>query len=272
MSQATFDSHWVPVAAPTMRPAHPAVVGPPRSNHDLTDRPPAWRTFRSRVGAHILVLEGSQIVDIDPDDLDSVTATDLDAYFAFGASLELSAVPSVPAQNISLNLTSACNLTCDYCYAGHGRFGGAQTGSMTPQTAEHAVDRLLAGCDRRARATIGFLGGEPFLRRDLLAHVVAYASRAARELRQDIVFSVTTNGTLLTSLDRQLLRSYPFALTVSLDGGHRTHDRHRTTASGAGSWLGRHRGRSTLARRSWTQRCHRPGHTHPRRLGHYGTL
>ena len=51
---------------------------------------------------------------------------------------------------------------------------------MPAETAEAAVDRLLAGCDRRARATIGFLGGEPFLQGALLAHVVALRHPAGR--------------------------------------------------------------------------------------------
>src|SRR4051794_22045380 len=50
--------------------------------------------------------------------------------------------------------TSACNLGCAYCYADRGRFDGAQRGAMGRGTAEAAVDTLLAGCDRSARATV----------------------------------------------------------------------------------------------------------------------
>ena len=182
-----------------------------------------------------------------------------------GPRLHLGAVPPVAPQSISLNLTSACNLACSYCYAGRGSFGGAQTGSMTAAIAEAAVDRLLAGCDRRARATIGFLGGEPFLRRDLLAHVVAYASRRAATLGQPLVFSVTTNGTQLHPADLELLRTHPFAVTVSLDGG-RAGPRPAPPDAGRRGQLGRHDGRRPpAARRPRPGGGDGPGHAHRRR-------
>jgi uncharacterized protein len=198
--------------------------------------PPAWRSFRSRLGTHILVLRGSQILDVDERALASLDEAALAPYLNHGERLGLSAVPSVAPQNLSLNVTSACNLACDYCYAGRGAFGGAQVGLMSTATAERAIDTLLAGCERRAMATIGFLGGEPFLNRRLIHHVVSYASRRAAEVGQPVGFSVTTNGTMLAPEDLDLLRSHRFAVTVSLDGGRVTHDRRRLTLAGEGSW------------------------------------
>ena len=123
-----------------------------------------WRPFRSRVGQHVLVLRGRQILDlpagVDPADLDP---GDLDPYLRHGSSLGLDEVPRVAPQGISLNVTSACNLGCSYCYADRGRFAGRQRGAMHRSTAETAVDQLLAGCDRGARAPVGCLGGDPFL-------------------------------------------------------------------------------------------------------------
>jgi uncharacterized protein len=198
--------------------------------------PPAWRSFRSRLGTHVLVLRGSQILDVDEATLATLDEAALAPYLDHGEHLGLGAVPSVAPQNLSLNVTSACNLACDYCYADRGAFGGAQVGAMSEATAEQAVDTLLAGCDRRAMATIGFLGGEPFLRRRLVHHVVSYATRRAAEVGQPVGFSVTTNGTVLNAEDLDLLRSHRFAVTVSLDGGRATHDRRRRTLIGQGSW------------------------------------
>ncbi|MGH8903367.1 MAG: radical SAM protein [Egibacteraceae bacterium] len=198
--------------------------------------PPAWRSFRSRLGTHVLVLRGSQVLDVDERTLATLDEAGLAPYLDHGERLGLGAVPSVAPQNLSLNVTSACNLACDYCYAGRGAFGGAQVGAMSEATAEQAIDTLLAGCERRAMATIGFLGGEPFLHRRLVHHVVGYASRRAAEVGQPVGFSVTTNGTLLRATDLDLLRSHRFAVTVSLDGGRATHDRRRLTLAGEGSW------------------------------------
>lgn len=201
----------------------------------MTTAPAEWRPFESRVGRHVLVLRGSQILDVDAAQ-EALTDSALGDFLAEGARLGLGSVPSVAPQNLSLNLTSVCNLTCDYCYAGRGGFAGAQSGAMTTGVAEGAVETLLAGCDRRSYATFGFLGGEPFLHRRLLHHLVEYVARRGAELRQLIGFSVTTNGTLLDDADIELLRSHRFSVTVSLDGGRAVHDRRRVWLAGQGSW------------------------------------
>ena len=202
----------------------------------MTTAPAEWRTFASRIGSHVLVLRGSQIVDVGAGDLATLSADDLAEFLDEGARLDLSRVPAVTPQNVSLNVTSACNLSCSYCYAGRGSFGGAQAGAMTTAIADEAVETLLAGCSRRSYATIGFLGGEPFLHRSAVHHVVGYATRRAREVGQPIGFSVTTNGTLLSPADVELLRSHRFSVTVSLDGGRAVHDRRRIWLAGQGSW------------------------------------
>jgi len=197
--------------------------------------PAEWRTFRSRVGAHVLVLRGSQILDLSPGATEPAPA-DLLPFLAHGATLGLDDVPQVAPQGISLNVTSACNLGCAYCYADGGRFGGAQRGAMHRSTAHAAVDRLLATCDRRSRATIGFIGGEPFLHPTLIREVVEYATDRAREVGQRVGFSVTTNATRLGAADVEMIRARPFAVTVSIDGDRSTHDRLRRNLLGAGSF------------------------------------
>lgn len=202
----------------------------------MTSEPTEWRTFDSRLGTHVLVLRGSQIIDVEAEDAAGLSDYSLAAFLDEGVRSNLGMVPSVVPQNLSLNVTSACNLACDYCYAGRGAFGGAQSGAMTAAVAEESVDTLLAGCDRRSYATIGFLGGEPFLHRRLVHHLVEYAARRAADLGQPIGFSVTTNGTLLDADDLDLLRSHRFSVTVSLDGGRAVHDRRRIWLAGQGSW------------------------------------
>jgi len=196
--------------------------------------PTTWRPFRSRLGTHVLVLRGTQILDV-PEGAELHDA-DLAPYLAHGDALGLDAVPQVAPQGVSLNVTSACNLGCTYCYADRGRFDGAQRGAMGAGTAEAAVDALLASCDRGARATVGFLGGEPFLHAALVHEVVGYASRQAAALGQPIGFSATTNGTRLRAGDHDLVRSRPFALTVSVDGGRATHDLLRRNLLGGGTF------------------------------------
>jgi uncharacterized protein len=127
--------------------------------------------------------------------------------------------------SLSLNVAQACNLSCSYCYADHGRFGGTAR-MMEPEIAIAAIERLIVGAAGR-RVTIGFIGGEPFLNRSLIHQCVDHAVERGRELETPVGFSVTTNGTLLGPADMELLRRHGFSVSVSLDGMGELNDRHR---------------------------------------------
>jgi uncharacterized protein len=107
---------------------------------------------------------------------------------------------------------------------------------MSAAVAREAIDRLFVVADPHQPVTIGFLGGEPFINPRLLHDVVAYAESRAAHLNLDVRFSVTTNATLLTDADLDLLRSHRFAVTVSIDGGVGIHDVQRPRRNGGGSF------------------------------------
>jgi uncharacterized protein len=196
---------------------------------------PLWRTFHSRIGEHVLIVEGSQILDLPAEALEP-DLDELEPFVSYGRRLGLERVPEVAPQGISLNVTSACNLGCAYCYADRGTFAGNQHGQMSRHTAESAVDELLANCERGAVVTVGFLGGEPFLNRALVHHIVGYASLRAAQLNQPIGFSVTTNATRLRADDYDLIRAHRFALTVSIDGDKTVHNLLRRNLLNHGSF------------------------------------
>src|ERR1700759_265260 len=133
---------------------------------------PLFHRFRSSAGEHVLVVPYTRIFDIathgDDETASDFAGLDLAAMILAEptdgeAALEDLAEPQ--PQSISLNVSSSCNLTCGYCYAGRGSFGGAQPSPMDWPTARAAIDRLLADVDPSAPITIGFLGGEPFVNR-----------------------------------------------------------------------------------------------------------
>lgn len=202
------------------------------------------RRFRSAGGEHLLVIPHSRVFDLSDGDAD---AFDHNGEFAgalisalarpSGGEDSLDRVPEPNPQNLSLNVSSTCNLSCSYCYAARGSFGGAQPQTMQWPTAHAAIDRLLSQAERARPITIGFLGGEPFANRRLIHQCVEYAAEEGARLDLDVRFSVTTNGTLLRSTDLELLRRHPFAVTVSLDGGARVQNGQRPKyVNGAGSW------------------------------------
>jgi uncharacterized protein len=204
---------------------------------------PVHHHFRSSAGDHLLIVPFSRIYDMPAKFAARLKAEDPDAL-GLTETLALPGLEDVPLDQIStpaphslsLNVSSNCNLSCSYCYASRGQFNGAQSAAMSWDTAQTAIDRLLATPDSGAPLTLGFLGGEPFVNRPLIHRAVRYAAAAATAQRRSLGFSVTTNGTLLKAEDIELLQSHRFAVTISIDGGEATHNAQRPGANGRTSF------------------------------------
>jgi len=204
---------------------------------------PLFKRFSSGHGEHLLVVPHSRIYNLpadlaerfDADDPEAIHLAEALAQTAAGEE-PLEKIPELEPQSISLNVSSACNLACTYCYADRGTFHGAQSTTMAQATMRAAIERLFATADVMRPVTVGFLGGEPFVNRELIHDAVAYAARAGRARGLDVRFAVTTNATLLRPDDLALLRGHPFAVTVSLDGGAAVHDAQRPTLGGKASF------------------------------------
>src|SRR5262249_53857786 len=123
------------------------------------------KLFRTSRAAHLFIADGSRIYDID-----QTTASELETLLA-GASgnRDLTGIwdalgiganerriqPSDRLETptpraFSLNVSQACNMSCGYCYADKGQFGG-RARLMPTATARRAVDRLIATAARGDR-------------------------------------------------------------------------------------------------------------------------
>jgi radical SAM protein with 4Fe4S-binding SPASM domain len=114
-----------------------------------------------------------------------------------------------PIENISINITSRCNLQCAFCYA---RDDGPARG--TGEISADDVARLLEDTRpyRSKSCTLVLLGGEPFLVPDRLFQIAALA-RAAR-----LPTIVSTNGTRIDAALAARCRDAGLQVQVSLDG------------------------------------------------------
>ncbi|NCO38069.1 MAG: radical SAM/SPASM domain-containing protein [Armatimonadetes bacterium CG_4_10_14_3_um_filter_66_18] len=136
--------------------------------------------------------------------------------------------------HLTLHLTGRCNLRCRYCYsAPHGG------GDMSLETAKAAVALGMEVLRReRPGGSLGviFFGGEPLLKRNLIAEVVRHCRSVEEQTGQLFHFKVTTNGLLL---DEDFLTDPDTSevfVALSHDGVRAAHDRHRVDAGGNGSF------------------------------------
>jgi uncharacterized protein len=217
------------------------------------DQPAAaeLRAFRSSQGAHLFVVDGSRIYDIDATtaaaietataglaalgDLDDALLASIDLGPGTARRIDERPVVPPPVRSLSLNVAQACNMGCHYCYADEGKFGGRPR-MMGRDVAEAAVARLVEGAEPDTPLLLGFMGGEPLVHRELVHHVTRHAAATAARAGRRLRFSITTNATLITPEDAALFAAYPFTVQVSLDGDRTVNDAQRPMRDGSGSY------------------------------------
>jgi uncharacterized protein len=124
--------------------------------------------------------------------------------------------------HLVLMVTHACNLRCDYCYAGY-KFSR----SMPAEIGRAAILRALRSTNEGGSLELGFFGGEPLLRAAAIADLINFAAERSRNSGIALRSGLTTNGTVATSAAWDLMRRHDVDLCVSHDGLPEIHDRHR---------------------------------------------
>lgn len=135
---------------------------------------------------------------------------------------------------VTLFLTSRCNLACRYCYADAGK----KKRDMPIAVAKAAIDFVAENAGRMGSPNfaVGFHGGgEPTLAWDLLVACVAHAQKRAEAGGLAVELFIATNGALSPE-KREYLATHFTTLNVSLDGPKDIQDFHRPFANGKGSY------------------------------------
>src|SRR5512135_2413739 len=125
--------------------------------------------------------------------------------------------------HLTLHLTSRCNLRCRYCYA------APADQDMSLETATAAISKLAVGDD----CGVIFFGGEPLLRKDLIAALLEWCER---KNPRRFHYKVTTNGTLLDDEFLDLADRHGLLVAISHDGAREAHDALRVWPSGVGTY------------------------------------
>jgi sulfatase maturation enzyme AslB (radical SAM superfamily) len=111
---------------------------------------------------------------------------------------------------LELVLTTACNLSCAYCFQ-----NVRQECTMDSEVLRPALDLLLRS--DHPEPSLTFIGGEPLLAMPLITRAVEYIE-ANRRADQAFLFDTSTNGTLLDTESIQVLARHRIDTQISFDG------------------------------------------------------
>lgn len=133
-------------------------------------------------------------------------------------------------RKLELVLTEDCNLRCDYCWI------PKRPEYMPWEVAKRAIEFLFEESRDAQDLEITLFGGEPLLAWDVLVQSVEHAEHLATAAGQRVHWAVTTNGTLLNEERVRFAAQHGINYLLSIDGDRDSHDRHRRTADGHGSF------------------------------------
>lgn len=129
-----------------------------------------------------------------------------------------------------LQVTQNCNLRCEYCvYSGNYKTRNHSNKKMSFEMAKRGLDFLYKHSRDSSRIIIGFYGGEPLLEIDLIKQCVEYIESLF--YGKKVLFTLTSNATLLQEPIVSFFVEKNFDLTISLDGPQYVHDKSRHFAT-----------------------------------------
>jgi len=137
-----------------------------------------------------------------------------------------------PITLMELFLTDACNLACPYCFVQEKW----QHRIMSLETMQDAVRFLVRESRDVKDVSIVLMGGEPTLQYGVLQQFVPWAHAQAALQGKRIRFDMTSNGTLIDDEKARFFKQQRVMVLLSIDGDKSTHDRHRPTKGGKGSF------------------------------------
>ena len=115
-----------------------------------------------------------------------------------------------------LQVTQCCNLRCSYCaYSGEYEHRGHSNANMSWDVAKKAIDMFVQRSRNNKIIALGFYGGEPLLRFELIKQCVAYLKEQVPD--KELIFTMTINGTLFTREIAEYLSKDKWKIVISLD-------------------------------------------------------
>lgn len=151
-----------------------------------------------------------------------------------GKNLDLKKRDSV-VKALCLHVAHTCNLNCEYCFAGQGKYHGKDA-IMSFEVGKQALDFLVKNSGTRKNLEVDFFGGEPLVNFDVVKQLVEYARSIEKETGKHFRFTLTTNGMLLDDDVIDFLNKEMNNVVLSLDGRKEINDAKRKKINGEGSY------------------------------------
>jgi sulfatase maturation enzyme AslB (radical SAM superfamily) len=123
-------------------------------------------------------------------------------------------------------MTTDCNFRCDYCFE-----GGKQNLSLSAEQCVEVGRDVLSGM-KQDELKILYFGGEPLLRFQEIQKITPLLKMHADKVGKRIVFTVITNGTIMSPRILAHLKAYHYFVSVSFDLHPLGHDTHRGYVGG----------------------------------------
>lgn len=137
---------------------------------------------------------------------DTRTDGELERYLSAGGSRSWTVrhVPAGPVlQRLQIELSSRCNLACDYCFSSRGPLDSRALDRAT-------ADRVLYEADELGTVQVTITGGEPLV-------VPYWREYVAQARERGLSVTMQTNATLIGSAEADYLARHQVAVHVSFD-------------------------------------------------------
>ncbi len=136
---------------------------------------------------------------------------------------------------LCLHVAHTCNLNCEYCFAGEGKYHGDRA-LMSLDVGRRAIDFLIENSGSRKNLEVDFFGGEPLMNWEVCKEIVRYARSVEKEHNKNFRFTLTTNGVLIDDDVIEFANREMHNVVLSLDGRKEIHDNLRKSVNGKGSY------------------------------------
>lgn len=134
-------------------------------------------------------------------------------------------------KSMTLALTEQCNLRCKYCgYMSKYMDDEYELKDMPKEVAFKAIDILMNQSDESEICHLGFYGGEPLLKLDLIKECIDYINQTYPFRK--VYMNMVTNAVLLTDEVTDFIIENDMKLNISLDGPCMHHNKYRVNANG----------------------------------------